>query len=287
MAKVAEPSRTWDQEGTIDAIGPWSEIKLDVLSRYAVEYSKIITHQDRASLRHIYIDAFAGGGRHFAKKTGQIVPGSPLRALDVRPPFVEYHFVEKNEKKVKALEQLVPGRKDVWIHQGNCNEILLEKVFPRARYDDFARGLCFLDPYGLHLDWTVIQEAGKSRSIELFINFPIQDINRNVLRGNRDERDPIQEKRMTLFWGDDSWKKDTLHPVSTLFGDVEEKVTNEELASAFRDRLKKVAGFSAVPMPCAMRNKNRAIVYYLFFAAHKDVAGRIVSHIFKEFGGEH
>ena len=285
MAKVAEPLKTWDEEGTMDAIGPWSEVKLDILKRYATEYSTIISRQEGAHLRHIYIDAFAGGGRHYAKNRGEVVSGSPLRALEVFPPFVEYHFVEKNEKKVKALKRLVPGRKDVWVHQGDCNQILFEEVFLRARFEDFARGLCFLDPYGLHLDWKVIQAAGSSRSIELFINFPIQDINRNVLRRNPEEWDPVQEKRMTLFWGDESWKDVAVRSKSTLFGEVDEKITNDELAGAFRDRLQKVARFPVVPRPCAMRNKNRAIVYYLFFAAHKEVAGKIVRHIFKEFGG--
>lgn len=284
MEKVAEPTEKWRSGGTIDEIGPWSEIKLDILARYAAEYSKILTHQERTNFRHLYIDAFAGGGRHLAKKSGELVQGSPLRALDVRPPFLEYHFVEKNEKKVKALQRLIPGRKDVWIYQGDCNEILSERVFPRARFKDFARALCFLDPYGLHLDWRVIREAGGSQSIELFINFPIQDINRNVLRRNPEDWDPIQEKRMTLFWGDDTWKNVAVRHRPTLFGEVDEKVTNEELAAAFRDRLEKVAGFPVVPMPCAMRNRNRAVVYYLFFAAHKEVAGRIVRHIFKEFG---
>jgi glucose-6-phosphate 1-dehydrogenase len=36
------------------------------------------------------------------------------------------------------------------------------KVFPRVRYEDYRRALCFLDPYGLH-KWAVI-EAGEMHS---------------------------------------------------------------------------------------------------------------------------
>ena len=43
-----------------------------------------------------------------------------------------------------------------------------------------------LDPYGLHLDWEVIETAGKMRSIEIFLNFPIMDMNRNALWRNPD-----------------------------------------------------------------------------------------------------
>jgi hypothetical protein len=33
----------------IDEIGPWSEVKLDLLKRYAVEYSKILSNQTNPS----------------------------------------------------------------------------------------------------------------------------------------------------------------------------------------------------------------------------------------------
>jgi len=52
---------------------------------------------------------------------------------------------------------------------------------------------------------------------------------------------------------------------------------------AFRERLRKVAGFKNVVEPTPMRNSKGAIVYYLFFASQKDVANRIVKHIFKKY----
>lgn len=36
----------------IDEIGPWSEVKLDILKRYAVEYSKILSNQRNPSFFH-------------------------------------------------------------------------------------------------------------------------------------------------------------------------------------------------------------------------------------------
>ena len=33
--------------------------------------------------------------------------------------------------------------------KGDCNHILLRQVLPRARYEDYRRALCLLDPYGL------------------------------------------------------------------------------------------------------------------------------------------
>ena len=68
-----------------------------------------------------------------------------------------------------------------------------------------------------------------------------------------------------------------------MFGPVEEKTDNETVAQAFRDRLKKVAGFSFVPEPMPMRNTTGAIVYYLFFASQKPVAQTIVTDIFNKY----
>jgi hypothetical protein len=47
--------------------------------------------------------------------------------------------------------------------------------------------------------------------------------------------------------------------------------------------LKKVAGFKPVPEPLPMKNSNNAVVYYLFFASHKDVAQKIIDDIFERF----
>ena len=58
------------QESKYDEIGYWSEIKLDIIKDYAAEYSLILSSQKKPRLYHIYIDAFAGAGKHISKKTG-------------------------------------------------------------------------------------------------------------------------------------------------------------------------------------------------------------------------
>ena len=73
-----------------DEIGNWSEIKLDIVREYAAAYSRIIAAQRKPGLHHVYIDAFAGGGMHLARSTGDYVPGSPLNVLLTQPPFKEY-----------------------------------------------------------------------------------------------------------------------------------------------------------------------------------------------------
>jgi len=265
-----------------DEIGYWSEIKLDIVKEYASAYSKILGAQKNPSLYHIYIDAFAGAGMHISKKTGEFVKGSPLNAFLLTPPFKEYHLVDLDSEKVDSLRNIAAEHPNVTVYEGDCNKILLESVFPRAKYSDYRRALCLLDPYGLHLNWEVMQTAGLMKSVDIFLNFPVADMNRNVLWRNPEKVAPEQAARMTAFWGDDSWRQAAYNTTGNLFG-WEEKAENEDVAEAFRQRLKKVAGFSYVPEPIPMRNRKGAIVYYLFFASQKPAAENIVKDIFRKY----
>ncbi len=266
-----------------DEIGGWSELKLEILKKYAAAYSTILSAQTKASLFHVYIDAFSGGGKHLSKTSQEFVPGSPLNALAVQPQFREFHLIDIAPEKIEALRELVGPRKDVFIYQGDCNEILLRDVFPRVRYDQYRRGLCVLDPYGLHLDWKVIFKAGEMKSLDVFLNFPVQDINRNAIWRNPDRVKPEQIERMNRFWGDESWREVAYGTTQGLFGPMIEKEPIEVIAEAFRRRLNETAGFDCVPDPLAMENSKGAIVYYLFFASQNRTAEKIAREIFSNY----
>ena len=268
-----------------DEIGYWSEVKLAIVKEYASAYSQILTSQKKHQLAHVYVDAFAGAGAHISKTTGEMVPGSPLNALAIQPPFKECHLIDLDGAKVDNLRSLVGTRSDVSIHEGNCNEVLLKTVFPRVLYEDFRRGLCLLDPYGLTLRWEVVERAGKMKSMEIFLNFPIMDINRNALWSDPAGVAKEDADRMTSFWGDESWKTAAYADHPTLFGGVDpiKHGGNERIVQAYQGRLKKVAGFKFVPDPMPMRNKKGAIVYYLFFASQNDTGRKIVESIFHKY----
>jgi three-Cys-motif partner protein len=199
--------------------------------------------------------------------------------------FSEFHFIDKNRARVKALRELASTRPNVHVYHGDCNTILVNEVFPQYTYDSYKRALCLLDPYKLNPNWEVVSAAGAMKTIEIFLNFSIMDANMNVFKHNQDKVEESQIRRMNVFWGDDSWKKVAYNKGPTLFGDWDEKTSNEAIASAYKVRLRDVAGFKFLPDPIPMKNSTGAVIYYIFFASHNETGYKIAKSIFKKHKG--
>lgn len=128
----------------------------------------------------------------------------------------------------------------------------------------------------------MIKVAAELRTIELFLNFPVADMNRNVLWRNPESVDSADIERMNAYWGDASWREIAYTTEGDLFR-LKEKTDNETVAKGFRERLRNVACFDHVPEPLPMRNSKGSVVYYLSFASHKPVAAQIVGDIFDKY----
>jgi three-Cys-motif partner protein len=289
MRGTSEMANQGDSQGPqFDLVGYWSEVKLDIIREYAGAYSTILAAQP--NLRHAYIDGFCGPGVCVSEASGRWLAGSPLNALRVRPKFERYFLMDLDGDKVDHLRALVADEVSsdpslrIDLHEGNCNEILLDRVFPQVQFRDFWRALCVLDPYGLDLDWRVLQEAGQMGSVDLFLNFPTMAMNRQTLWTDTSRVGEHALARMTSFWGDESWRDAAYVAQMDIFGGEQlNKKGNEQVVAAFRKRLREVAGFKIVPEPIPMRNSTGSAIYYLFFASQKDVAGSIVKSIFDKY----
>lgn len=266
----------------LDEIGPWSEIKLEILRAYAAPYSQILT---RNRFHHGYIDAFAGPGLHVRKGDKEEVLGSPLVALGVKPPFDEYHFIDLDGEKVDFLRRQVGNRRNVTFYNADSNNVLIDSILPRFTYTKRTRALCVLDPYKLTLHWNVVCAAGESCAVEVFINFPVMHMNRNCKKEHISEILPGELHAMDLFWGDRSWHATMFRPSDqrNLFGDEElDKTDNPDLVDAYCARLRAMAGFGFVADPLPMRNSKNAIVYYLIFAGPNETGWKIVQDIYRK-----
>jgi three-Cys-motif partner protein len=212
----------------LDKVGLWTEVKLDILRGYSKAYAQILNKQ-RAIRHYAYIDGFAGAGTHISKTSGQEIDGSPSIALQTNPPFSHCHFIDLDGKRATRLEELASGRDNVSVYCGDCNDVLLNQVFPKCRYDQYRRALCVLDPYDLNPMWEVVQTAGQMKSVEIFLNFMLMDANMNVLWKNPEQVDPGQVDRMNAFWGDNSWRRIAYKSEQGLFGPLMEKAPNKDV----------------------------------------------------------
>jgi three-Cys-motif partner protein len=267
-----------------DEIGRWSELKLEIIEKYGAAYTSAL--RNARNLKKFYIDGYCGPGVHVSRRTREPVEGSPARALRVLPPFDGFYFVDMDVTRTSHLETLCKGRNDVVILTGDANVKLTQEVLPKIHFHKFNRALCLLDPYGLHLDWEVVFLAGQSQAIDMFLNFPVMDMNRNAIWRNPKGVPQDGIERMTRFWGDESWKK--VAYLESAQGDLFldpplVKQDNDAIVSAFRDRLKNVAGFKYVLNPLPMKNSNNTVVYYLFLASQKAVAEKIIRDIFAKY----
>jgi three-Cys-motif partner protein len=108
--------------------------------------------------------------------------GQSAQRARVQPPYKEeFHFIDADGNRPAQLKDLAGDRPEVFTYEGDCNDILPSRIFPRAEYSKYGRALCLLDPYNIDLAWNVVASAGKMGTIEIFLNFMIKDMNMNVL----------------------------------------------------------------------------------------------------------
>jgi three-Cys-motif partner protein len=258
------------KELELERIGNWSKIKIEIIKKYAKAYTTILKNQE---FKFKYIDAFSGAGEHISKETGEITHGSPLVALDVTYPFREYYFIDLNYSKLKHLEIIIKERypkleERVKLFNRDCNEVIPKIVEEHVSYNKFERALCIFDPYGLQLNWDVVEKAGKNKAVEIFLNFSIMDMNRNYLRKYIEKKESGEKNRMTKFWGNNSWEKIGWEDKQSLFGieKIRQQKVWEKIVKEYKQKLIKVAQFDYVLEPLLMKNKNNAPLYYLFFS---------------------
>jgi three-Cys-motif partner protein len=287
--------------------GDWTTEKLERVRKYLQAYTTIFNANPRAQKLHtIYVDAFAGTGYRYSSRTRAegvqilegfeedsqaFLEGSVRIALDVEPRFNEYIFIEQDPEYARELEQLkaefTPKRGKISVVSQDANSYLLDWV-NKTDWDK-SRAVVFLDPYGMEVEWPVIQALGNTKAVDLWILFPLGvAVNRLLTRAGPPPE--VWARALTRIFGTDAWQ-DAFYPkqkVLTLFG---EEVTQykdadfNKIGQFFIDRLK--TAFTAVsPKPLALRNSKNNPLYLLCFASGNPkgapTAIKIANHILKQ-----
>ena len=286
---------------------PWTEQKLDIISKYLTSYCTALKDQGFSTT---YIDAFAGTGYradppHMRDESGLLFPdlaetasrellsGSARRALMCEPPFDRYEFVELDPERYEELRHLAgefPGCQ-VQVRQGDANQEV-PLLCARDWHGENARGVVFLDPYGMQVEWATIEAIAATRAIDLWVLFPLGVAVNRLVTGSRQFPTGWRESLNRIF-GTTAWE-DRFYGTKvqkSLFGGRHEQIARVSvnvIGAYFNERLE--SSFPAVaPKPAVLRNSVGNPIYLLCFAVANPepkaygLALRIANHILKGF----
>lgn len=265
--------------------GKWTEEKLTALSEYLVQYRTILSKYPYFDTW--YIDGFAGTG--LIKKKIQDHPllfentdqelvngyikGSVVKALEINNPFDHYFLIERDGGCFSELRSTVKHYKglDVILKCGDANQEISNWIrnIPKKN----TRAVLFLDPYGMSVDWSTMEEIGNSRIIDTWILFPLGTGVNRLLKRDGDIPD-LWEQRLDRFFGSHDWFKEfyKCQKQTSFFDDIQskEKVAHEEdIGYYFYKRLQSV--FYKVSNYCGiLANEKGSSLFLLFFAASNE-----------------
>jgi three-Cys-motif partner protein len=277
-----------------DIIGPWSEEKLELLTKYLKAYSVIMNEQRKSWLRsYYYIDAFAGSVKPQAQAKDQdekrYIDGSPIKALQTEPRFNGYWFIDMDPRRIERVKELKVQFPDsaIDIYQGNCNEILLNDVIPRLANSLQTRAFVFLDPYGLQVNWETVAELANTGICDIFVNFSVMGVTRLLPKDRKPGPEVIDQLNNVMGstdWINQIYREPTTQQLD-LFGNQQESSLSREtipaewLASLYTSHLSSL--FPHVSKSILMRNSTNSALYALCLASHNSAATKITNDIFK------
>jgi three-Cys-motif partner protein len=260
----------------------WTQDKLERVRKYLVAYSTILS---KRSHKFAYIDAFAGTGYHELKKRKKaddfnlypeedepamdaFLDGSARIALQVKPCFHKYIFIEKCPRKAAELEKLKEEfpekRNDIIIETKDANTYLQELC--RRSWKE-RRAVLFLDPFGMQVEWKTLEAVANTQAIDTWILFPVSGVNRLL---KQDGKIPAGwRQRLDTMFGEASWF-DVFFPKRSLAlfdTDERDKIASiDRIGKHFNDRLSSL--FAGVAKnPYTLFNSKGAPLFLLCFAA--------------------
>jgi three-Cys-motif partner protein len=194
----------------------------------------------------VYIDACAGSGDRTetlptlplldgndATPQTMTVPGSARLAIEVSPPFDYLLLIERDPGRFSDLRRLVtkyPGRQ-IECHRGDANEVV-QRFCCRAPWRgsrlvaNGMRGVIFLDPYGMQIDWQTVETIAATESLDCWYFFPLMGLYRQAANA-RPDIDDYKRARLNRVLGNNDWERSwysTPHGPTDLFGDPADSV---------------------------------------------------------------
>lgn len=265
------------------SIGSWTLQKLAILHLYLPKFADACRSARGGGC---YVDGMAGPGIDRVKDAQPhpyFVWGSPLLALQTRPPIQRCVFMDLSKRNVKALEERTEsfgGR--TLVKRGDVNKDLVPLV--RAEIPRGAPCFCFLDPEGPELKWGTVKGLARlprqNRKIELMILFPLDMALLRLMPVTKSisekDKDAVSEMFATQDWWDIYQAR--------LSGEIEPAMARAGYLELYRKDLKALGYAHVISRPVVLRRgagMRHQDVYHLFFASDHDAGERIMRHIFQ------
>jgi len=276
--------------------GSWTEQKLEILRKYLVGYNTALKNQP---FNRVYIDAFAGTGYRKQREkqykyqgffeeleqdeSKQFLKGSAKQALEVNPSFHKYIFIESDGKKITELEKLKNQHpeKTIEIIKSDANEFI--KGY--CSKEDWAnnRAVLFLDPFATEVEWLTIEAVAKTKSIDVWILFPLMAVNRLLAR----DPEKVLYEPLNRFFGTNEWFERfyNTQKLNVIFGKSEVVFKDcdfQRIAEFYKERLKSIF-YGVAEKTKVFYNSRQSPLFQLFFAAGNPkgapIAINIAEHI--------
>jgi len=183
------------------------------LRRYIDAFTTAMKNKPWSGLH--YVDLFAGAGIERIEGVG-LDWGSPLIAAQAKHPFSQLHLCELNRNKYDALVERTrrfPQPADPQLEHGDANE-LIKAIALQIPRDSLT--LAFLDPYGLDLHFSTLEELSSHRS-DLIIFFPDH---LDALRNWKQVYSGRPDSKLDRVLNTDSWHQKMAEVPSYRWSDV-------------------------------------------------------------------
>jgi len=284
--------------------GDWTTEKLLRVKKYLTAYTVALKN---THFNLIYIDAFAGTGyRNIKSEESQqtlLFPdlasedaeefhaGSARIALETKPRFADYYFIEDDAKKCEELQKLrldFPSQaKNIHISNDDANTAL-KHICTQMQKHRNLRAVLFLDPFGMNVSWQTIEAIAATKAIDMWYLFPLGVGVNRLLTKNGVIPERWQQKLDNIF-GCTDWKEKfySTEVQQDLFSDEETTTKTgdfKQIADFFVGRLNSIfAGVVKNPLP--LYNSRNNPLYLLCFACGNKkgapIALKIAGHILK------
>lgn len=192
-------------------VGAWAEQKYRLVWNYATMFASSMKNKWNA---RVYIDLFAGAGRSKIENSKQIVPASPLLALDIPHKFDKYIFCDNEDDKRQALAQRVkrdhPKANVAFIEEANDHVTAILDAIPKHSSTYRVLSFCFTDPYKLkNLRFRTIKRLSDKYMDFLILLPTYMDAHRNLVYYIESANTVIED-----FTGAQAWRAEWKHAES-------------------------------------------------------------------------